>query len=223
MKFIRDTAPSNVKEGMTSVEEDDSQDEEGAKSSAAAPLDPPATSSSRGNGKKDLERSNNGKKNIRPLADKMKKKARLVKVDGNGTPDIYELEKSVEFQEGESRVTKYNIGPARCGAEIDQKVLLVVGQTGAGKTTMINGLPNYIYGVRWEDDFRFRVVTEKGDVNREDRSQSQTKEVTAYSFNFQEGMTISYHLIVVDTPGFGDSKGMSEDEENVIKVRDDFL
>jgi ABC-type multidrug transport system ATPase subunit len=39
----------------------------------------------------------------------------------------------------------------------EEKVVLVVGETGAGKTTLINGLANFVCGVNWNDNFRFKV------------------------------------------------------------------
>ena len=88
----------------------------------------------------------------------------------------------------------------------------------SGKTTMINGLANYIYGVQWQDEFRFKVVIEKGDQSQMDQHLSQTEEVSGYSFNWQEGMMIPYTLTIIDTPGFGDTEGIRNDKETGLKV-----
>ncbi|CAG0896277.1 unnamed protein product [Darwinula stevensoni] len=91
-----------------------------------------------------------------------------------------------------------------------------------GKTTMINGLANYIYGVQWEDGFRFKVITEEADLDQSRKAHSQTHRVSAYSFNWQEGILIPYTLTVIDTPGFGDSQGIEKDDDLVIKIREFF-
>ncbi|CAG0904557.1 unnamed protein product, partial [Darwinula stevensoni] len=170
------------------------------------------------------------------LAEEMKGLAKLIQSGVDGKPAIYELWASVVVENKEMGIAKFDIGPRL--RKQDERVLMVVGKTGAGKTTMINSLANYVYGVRWEDDFRFKVITEKGDVNANDKANSQTKGVitekgdvnandkansqtkgvSAYSFNWKEGMTIPYTLTVIDTPGFGDSEGLHRDEELVVKV-----
>ena len=37
---------------------------------------------------------------------------------------------------------------------------MVVGQTGSGKTTLLNAFLNYLLGVKFEDDFRFKLIYE---------------------------------------------------------------
>lgn len=41
------------------------------------------------------------------------------------------------------------------------KTILVVGETGAGKTTMLNAMLNYCEEVGFEDDFRYELVNER--------------------------------------------------------------
>ena len=35
---------------------------------------------------------------------------------------------------------------------------MVVGQTGSGKTTLLNAFINYLFGIKYEDDFRYFII-----------------------------------------------------------------
>jgi len=107
---------------------------------------------------------------------------------------------------------------------IEEKVLLVVGETGAGKTTLINGLANFVCGVNWNDNFRFKLIEEnsksQNNENVGDQSASQTRYISAYRFPYSEEINkLNHGLIVVDTPGFGDTEGISRDRELEQQVR----
>lgn len=41
---------------------------------------------------------------------------------------------------------------------INDKTIMLVGATGSGKSTLIEGFANYLFGVNWEDDFRFTLL-----------------------------------------------------------------
>ena len=96
----------------------------------------------------------------------------------------------------------------------DMKVLITVGAKAVGKTTLINGLANYIYGIQWEHDFRLQVIEEgKGD------GYAPTNKITAYTFPWVEGMKIDYSLTVIDTPGFGgvaDDRAIFTDNKSLL-------
>jgi len=107
---------------------------------------------------------------------------------------------------------------------VEEKVILVVGETGAGKTTLINGLANYVCGVNWNDNFRFKLIEENSKTqdnkNVGDQSASQTRYISAYRFPYSEEINkLNHGLIVVDTPGFGDTEGISRDRELEQQVR----
>ncbi|XP_044225087.1 uncharacterized protein LOC122994455 [Thunnus albacares] len=90
------------------------------------------------------------------------------------------------------------------------RTIMVLGATGAGKSTLINGMINYILGVEWDDSFRFKLVDEG---QSKSQAHSQTSEVTAYKINHQEGFKINHSLTIVDTPGFGDTRGIERDRK----------
>lgn len=92
---------------------------------------------------------------------------------------------------------------------------MVMGATGAGKSTLIDGMINYILGVKWEDDYRFKLVSE---VQKSTQAVSQTSEVTVYKLNYQNGFQINYSLTIIDTPGFGDTGGIQKDKEITEKI-----
>ncbi|ETE57006.1 Receptor-type tyrosine-protein phosphatase S, partial [Ophiophagus hannah] len=93
--------------------------------------------------------------------------------------------------------------------EVPNKVILVMGATGCGKTTLINGMINYILGVQWEDNFRFKVIHE---TTQRSKAGSRTSEVTAYVVNHQKGFRIPYSLTIIDTPGFGGTRDSEQDK-----------
>ena len=107
----------------------------------------------------------------------------------------------------------------RTQSGVQHKVLMVVGATGAGKTTLINGMANYIMGVQWDDDFRFKLIAEP---TSKDQSKSQTMAITAYTFYKDKGSPLPYTLTVIDTPGFGDTGGLARDKYIVTQIKELF-
>ena len=99
------------------------------------------------------------------------------------------------------------------------KVLMVVGATGAGKTTLINAMVNYLFGVEWGLDFRFKMIVEEA---AKDQTKSITQWITAYTIPAQEGSPVPYTLTIIDTPGFGDTEGIERDKLIVKQVKELF-
>ncbi len=86
------------------------------------------------------------------------------------------------------------------------KIILLVGETGVGKTTTINTMVNYLLGVKFEDEIWYEITEEAAG----DQSESQTSEITMYEV-FPMKSPIS--LTIIDTPGYGDTRGLDKDLE----------
>ncbi|XP_060539195.1 uncharacterized protein LOC117657948 [Pantherophis guttatus] len=93
--------------------------------------------------------------------------------------------------------------------EVPNKVILVMGATGCGKTTLINGMINYIVGVQWEDNFRFKLIHE---TTQRSEAGRRTSEVTAFVVNHRKGFQIPFSLTIIDTPGFGGTRDAEQDK-----------
>lgn len=74
------------------------------------------------------------------------------------------------------------------------KTILLVGETGTGKSTLINVLVNYAVGVKWEDGIWFDMVGQY---------ESQTADVIVYQIFGFEGRTLPFSLTIIDTLGYG--------------------
>ena len=137
-------------------------------------------------------------------------------IQADGPPTIYKLSVRQVMKRG--RLTKMEFGHPLYPPK-QNKVLMLVGATGAGKSTLINGMINFIFGVKWENDFRFKLIH---DEISQSQAHSQTQSMTAYTFHWQKGSPIDYTLTVLDTPGFGDTRGIERDREITELIREFF-
>ena len=122
---------------------------------------------------------------------------------------VYKISMDQKMYNKQHLLAKYSFGVRHPAQNISDKVLMIVGATGAGKTTLINGMVNYIFGIKWEDNFRLKLVT---DETTENQAHSQTSMISAYTIYPQEGSPIDFAITIIDTPGFGDTRGMKQDK-----------
>lgn len=125
---------------------------------------------------------------------------------------------SVLIKKGNPSIYLYPSRPFTKEENIQAISILLVGETGSGKTTLLNSLVNSVMKVKFEDPFRYVIIKEETGRGQE---QSQTSEVTIYYLLPPKNRNLP-PLKIVDTPGFGDTRGLEEDEKIFEKISNVF-
>lgn len=141
-----------------------------------------------------------------------------------GPPRVYRLpiKENISARNEKAKTRKFFIGKE--GTDTTERTVMIVGATGSGKSTLINGMANYIMGVTWEDPFRFTLINlETCEKAREhDQAHSQTEWVTCYTIYNNVSDRVNYTVNLIDTPGFGDTRGLEQDAKIVEQIRELF-
>uniref|UniRef100_A0A3P9P8F5 Septin-type G domain-containing protein n=1 Tax=Poecilia reticulata TaxID=8081 RepID=A0A3P9P8F5_POERE len=134
-----------------------------------------------------------------------------------GPPAGHQLRATINKTGNVSRVTVGEKNPNR-----PNKSILLVGERAAGKPALIDALLNYSLGLKPEHGVWFQVVEEV----EKSQSASQTPDVIVYQIFEVKNQTLPFSLTVIDTPGYGDSRGVQHDDEvsnsllNMFQTRD---
>ncbi|KAL5004144.1 hypothetical protein ScPMuIL_017600 [Solemya velum] len=137
----------------------------------------------------------------------------------DGSPALYLLP-LVPDQEAtceEQRTRKYVLGKS---AIMKEKTIMMIGATGAGMSTLIDGIANFLLGVKWEDNFRFKLINPADDDQAcpKNKAHSQTSWITSYRIHPMDD-TVDFITNIIDTPGFGVTSGIEGDQKLVEQIK----
>ena len=90
--------------------------------------------------------------------------------------------------------------------------ILMVGDTGSGKTTLMNSYLNYLLGIKYEDTFRYEIEHIKTYEYKE-----TFEEIKSYYIDSHNG---NPPIIMIDTIGYGDDRGFESDIILMNKIKD---
>jgi len=91
---------------------------------------------------------------------------------------------------------------------------LVIGATGTGKTTLLDAFTNRLSDVRFTDHWRWKLVDEDH-MQAKHGSASMTTDISYYYISDERPLSEGRrpcHVRIIDTPGFGDTRGVAADE-----------
>ncbi|XP_016115641.1 uncharacterized protein [Sinocyclocheilus grahami] len=128
----------------------------------------------------------------------------------HGNPARYRLQTNTNNLDESEPFRKITLG--KRDKNNPHKTILLVGETGTGKTTLINTMVNYMLGVKKEDKVWFEITDDQSDRTS---VHSQTSSITVYGFYLEES---PIHLTIIDTPGYGDTRGVDLDKEIAMSL-----
>ncbi|XP_042891577.1 uncharacterized protein LOC122266061 [Penaeus japonicus] len=134
----------------------------------------------------------------------------VVKEEKNFT--VYELGGEVKYEDARRKIRQVTLGHEN-SAEV--KTVLLLGETGAGKSTFFNVFLNMVFGVTSNDKLRVRLKSPA----EQSTGPVQTTYVTDLTIYHQDGMPHPYNYRIIDTPGLdcAAGRGMQDYGELCIK------
>ncbi|XP_036439693.1 uncharacterized protein LOC118817100 [Colossoma macropomum] len=130
-----------------------------------------------------------------------------------GQPALHRLPTTRRDLDKDGKTRKWTFGQKY--GNLQNKTILMVGETGSGKTTLINTMVNYFLGVKFEDKVWFEITEEEKRNQREFHTSA-----TVYEIISEEKLS---SLTIIDTPGYGDTRGIEKDMEIARNLHELFL
>lgn len=135
----------------------------------------------------------------------------------HGSPSVYKIPVD-DTKKVTAGIEKVEVGTPHPTSK-PTRVFMAVGVTGAGKSTLINGMVNYLMGVKFEDECRFKLIT---DEVAQSQAHNQAQKITSYTIYWHEESPVDYNLIIVDTPGFRDTWGIEQNKQITAQIKNFF-
>ncbi|XP_064099168.1 uncharacterized protein LOC135210250 [Macrobrachium nipponense] len=123
---------------------------------------------------------------------------------------IYMPQKRVYISDEQNRIKIFHIGQKN---NLPTKTVLLIGETGAGKTTLINSFCNHFFGVKFQDGYRMKLFAEEDNCEGKEPYESQTENITGYLFYAEAFMPYDHNIMIIDTPGLNDTRGCTKQQE----------
>jgi hypothetical protein len=148
------------------------------------------------------------------------KKSMAVREIRSGMPSIFKLEAATEYcLVDRGQIPIYHVGK-QPDPKKQEKVILVLGATGVGKKTLIDGFVNFLFKVQWDDNFR--LATFASGVLSKSQAFNCDAHISVYKFFHQPNFTVPYSITIICIPGFGNLDGPVTDGEIVLQMKDFF-
>ena len=93
----------------------------------------------------------------------------------------------------------------------NEKIALMIGGTGVGKTTLINRMINYLFGVSYSDPHRFQMI-----IETKLETKSLTTDIHIYTIHHKD---LPYKISIIDTPDICSNEGKPEVNRTLELIR----
>ena len=107
--------------------------------------------------------------------------------------------------------------------------MMVMGETGVGKSTWLQSFINFLQGIQIEEKCRYYLFDEKKLQEQYNKEHPNEKKGTGDSvtdtpaiYNVKPNKVFNNPLMIIDTPGLGDSRGEEYDKKIIKDINDLF-